>query len=101
MRGIYALNRGMGLEALLADQPEADHDQRFEELFLAYAMGLIRARPPSEAPRRGGSHDHHGLDRSGHSTQAEQLKALAGPQLARDRGHGTGCSPSRASGCGP
>ena len=49
----YALNRGMGLEALLADQPEADHDQRFEELFLAYAMGLIRARPPSEAPAEG------------------------------------------------
>jgi AcrR family transcriptional regulator len=53
VRGIYALNRGMGLEALLADQPDADHDQGFEEMFLAYAMGLIRARPPSEAPAEG------------------------------------------------
>jgi AcrR family transcriptional regulator len=43
VRGIYAISRGMGLEALLADDPGAA--DQFEEMFLAYAMGLIRARP--------------------------------------------------------
>jgi hypothetical protein len=43
VRGIDCLSRGMGLEALLADQPDPGHDQRFEEMFVACAMGLIRA----------------------------------------------------------
>src|SRR5215218_9257444 len=43
VRGIYAISRGMGLEALLADDPRAA--DQFEEMFLAYAMGLISARP--------------------------------------------------------
>jgi hypothetical protein len=34
----------MGLEALLADPPDRGPDQRFEEMFVAYAMGLMRAR---------------------------------------------------------
>jgi AcrR family transcriptional regulator len=52
VRGIYFLSRGMGLEALLADQPDPGADQRFEEMFVAYAMGLIRARARQRA--RGG-----------------------------------------------
>jgi hypothetical protein len=51
VRGIYAISRGMGLEALLADEPAAMH--QFEEMFLAYAMGLIRARPAPGAPGEG------------------------------------------------
>ena len=51
VRGIYAISRGMGLEALLADEPAAMH--QFEEMFLAYAMGLIKARPAMGAPGEG------------------------------------------------
>jgi hypothetical protein len=51
VRGIYAISRGMGLEALLADEPDAM--RQFEEMFLAYAMGLIRARPSPDAPGEG------------------------------------------------
>ena len=51
VRGIYAISRGMGLEALLADEPSAMH--QFEEMFLAYAMGLIKARPAMGAPGEG------------------------------------------------
>jgi AcrR family transcriptional regulator len=47
VRGIYAISRGMGLEALLADQPAAA--DQFEEMFVAYATGLIRARPGTAA----------------------------------------------------
>ena len=43
VRGTYAISRGLGLEALLADEP-GPVDQ-LEEMFLAYAMGLIKARP--------------------------------------------------------
>jgi AcrR family transcriptional regulator len=53
VRGIYALSRGMGLEALLADRPGAADPDQFEEMFLAYAMGLIRARAPSGPPAEG------------------------------------------------
>jgi AcrR family transcriptional regulator len=50
VRGVYAISRGMGLEALLADEPGATGTEQFEEMFLAYAMGLIRARTAAEAP---------------------------------------------------
>jgi AcrR family transcriptional regulator len=40
VRGYYALSRGMGLERLL--DPQAMPLAQFEEMFLAYAMGLIR-----------------------------------------------------------
>ena len=50
VRGVYAISRGMGLEALLADEPGAIDTEQFEEMFLAYAMGLIRARTAAEAP---------------------------------------------------
>jgi AcrR family transcriptional regulator len=53
VRGTYAISRGLGLEALLADEPGAV--DQLEEMFLAYAMGLIRARPGAG---EGGSHDH-------------------------------------------
>jgi hypothetical protein len=43
----------MGLEALLAEEP-GPRDQ-FEEMFLAYAMGLMRAQTGSGAPGEGGS----------------------------------------------
>ena len=51
VRGIYAISRGMGLEALLADDPGAA--DQFEEMFLAYAMGLISARPDTAAATKG------------------------------------------------
>jgi AcrR family transcriptional regulator len=51
VRGIYAISRGMGLEALLADEP--DSTEQFEEMFLAYAMGMTRARTGTGAPGEG------------------------------------------------
>jgi AcrR family transcriptional regulator len=42
VRGSYALSRGMGLERLLG--PQATPLAQFEEMFLAYAMGLIRRK---------------------------------------------------------
>jgi hypothetical protein len=42
VRGIYAISRGMGLEALLADEP--DSSEQFEEMFLAYATGCSPTR---------------------------------------------------------
>ena len=51
VRGIYAISRGMGLETLLADEPGA-RDQ-FEEMFLAYATGLIDGRADPDPPREG------------------------------------------------
>jgi AcrR family transcriptional regulator len=60
VRGTYAISRGLGLEALLADEPRAVDE--FEEMFLAYAMGLIEVRPGTDAPGEGGSHDHDHLD---------------------------------------
>jgi AcrR family transcriptional regulator len=51
VRGIYAISRGMGLEALLAD--DAGAADQFEEMFLAYAMGLMRARPGTPAAAEG------------------------------------------------
>jgi AcrR family transcriptional regulator len=52
VRGIDAISRGIGLEALLADEP--DSSAQFEEMFLAYAMGPMRAPTgtgtPGEAP---------------------------------------------------
>jgi AcrR family transcriptional regulator len=53
VRGVYAISRGMGLEALLADEPGAVGTEQFEEMFLAYAMGLLRARTATGAPGRG------------------------------------------------
>ena len=50
VRGIYAISRGMGLEALLADEPGAAGAEQSEEMFLACAMGLMRARAAAEAP---------------------------------------------------
>ena len=50
VRGIYAISRGMGLEALLADEPNATDTGQFEEMFLAYATGLMRARTAAEGP---------------------------------------------------
>lgn len=46
VRGYYALSRGMGLERLL--DPQATPLAQFEEMFLAYAMGLVRTKgdPP-------------------------------------------------------
>ena len=46
VRGYYALSRGMGLERLL--DPQATPLAEFEEMFLAYAMGLVRTKgdPP-------------------------------------------------------
>jgi hypothetical protein len=51
VRGIYAISRGMGLEALLADEP--DSTGQFEEMFLAYAMGLMRAPTGTGTPGEG------------------------------------------------
>jgi AcrR family transcriptional regulator len=51
VRGIYAISRGLGLEALLADGPTAV--DQFEEMFLAYATGLIRGRPGTGTTREG------------------------------------------------
>jgi AcrR family transcriptional regulator len=57
VRGIYAISRGMGLEALLADEPAATGIEQFEEMFLAYTMGLMRAPttavPPGPEPAKG------------------------------------------------
>jgi AcrR family transcriptional regulator len=50
VRGIYAISRGMGLEALLADEPGPAGTEQFEEMFLAYAMGLVRAPTAAAAP---------------------------------------------------
>jgi hypothetical protein len=46
VRGYYALSRGMGLERLLG--PQATPLAQSEEMFQAYAMGLIRRKgdPP-------------------------------------------------------
>jgi AcrR family transcriptional regulator len=46
VRGTYALSRGMGLERLL--DPQATPLAQFEEMFLAYALGVIRTKgdPP-------------------------------------------------------
>ena len=51
VRGVYAISRGLGLEALLAD--DTGTPDPFEEMFLAYVMGLIRARPGTGAPAEG------------------------------------------------
>jgi AcrR family transcriptional regulator len=51
VRGTYAISRGLGLEALLADEPGAV--DQLEEMFLAYAMGLIKARPGTVASGEG------------------------------------------------
>ena len=51
VRGVYAISRGLGLEALLAD--DAGTLDPFEDMFLAYVMGLIRARPGTGAPGEG------------------------------------------------
>jgi AcrR family transcriptional regulator len=51
VRGTYAISRGLGLEALLADEPGAV--DQLEEMFLAYAMGLIRPRPGTGASGEG------------------------------------------------
>lgn len=51
VRGVYAISRGLGLEALLAD--DTGTLDPFEEMFLAYVMGLIRARPGTGAPGEG------------------------------------------------
>ena len=48
VRGVYAISRGLGLEALLAD--DTGTLDPFEEMFLGYVMGLTRARPGTEAP---------------------------------------------------
>ena len=53
VRGIYALSRGMGLEALLADEQGAAAADQFEQMFLAYATGLIRARTATARPAEG------------------------------------------------
>lgn len=53
VRGIYAISRGMGLEALLAEEPDGSGIEHFEEMFLAYATGLMRARTTAEAPGEG------------------------------------------------
>jgi AcrR family transcriptional regulator len=51
VRGTYALSRGMGLELLLAEEPGTT--TRYEEMFLAYATGLMRARPGNDGPAEG------------------------------------------------
>jgi hypothetical protein len=51
VRGTYAISRGMGLETLLAGEPEAMG--QFEEMFVAYAMGLIEGRPGADPPGEG------------------------------------------------
>jgi AcrR family transcriptional regulator len=48
VRGTYALSRGVGLERLVA--PEATPLARFEELFMAFAMGAIRPPGATTAP---------------------------------------------------
>jgi AcrR family transcriptional regulator len=45
VRGTYALSRGMGLERLV--DPTAAPLAQFEEMFVAYAMGLTRPRTGS------------------------------------------------------
>jgi hypothetical protein len=70
IRGTYALSRGTGLERLL--DPQATPLAQFEEMFLAYAMGVIRPRTST------GAH-------SSNAGQADRLRALVGEQLARDR----------------
>ena len=51
VRGTYALSRGMGLELLLSEEPGTTTP--YEEMFLAYAMGLIRPRTGTGPPGRG------------------------------------------------
>ena len=81
VRGVYAISRGLGLEALLAD--DTGTPDPFEEMFLAYVMGLIRARPGTGAPGRGGLHDHDHLDLD-LVQPGGPAQALAGAQLSRD-----------------
>jgi AcrR family transcriptional regulator len=50
VRGTYALSRGMGLERLV--NPKATPLAQFEEMFMAYAMGAIRPRTGTAAPRQ-------------------------------------------------
>jgi hypothetical protein len=50
IRGTYALSRGIGLERLL--DPQATPLAQFEEMFLAYAMGVIRPRTSTGAPQQ-------------------------------------------------
>ena len=49
IRGTYALSRGIGLERLL--DPQATPLAQFEEMFLAYAMGVIRPGTSTAAPQ--------------------------------------------------
>jgi AcrR family transcriptional regulator len=51
VRGTYALSRGMGLELLLSEEPGTT--TRYEEMFLAYAMGLLRPRTGADGPGKG------------------------------------------------
>ena len=51
VRGAYALSRGMGLELLLSEEPGTT--TQYEEMFLAYAMGLIRPRTGTDGPGKG------------------------------------------------
>jgi hypothetical protein len=53
VRGVYALSRGMGLEALLADEQGATAADQLEQMFRAYATGLIRARTATARPAEG------------------------------------------------
>jgi AcrR family transcriptional regulator len=51
VRGTYALSRGMGLELLLSEEPGTT--TQYEEMFLAYAMGLLRPRTGADGPGKG------------------------------------------------
>ena len=82
VRGVYAISRGLGLEALLAD--DAGTLDPFEDMFLAYVMGLIRARPGTGAPGEGRLPMTSTTSTTTSSSPADRLRALAGDQLARD-----------------
>jgi hypothetical protein len=51
VRGTYALSRGMGLELLLSEEPGTT--TKYEEMFLAYVMGLLRPRTGTDGPAKG------------------------------------------------
>jgi hypothetical protein len=80
VRGTYALSRGMGLELLLAEEPGTT--TRYEEMFLAYATGLMSARPGNHGPPEGRHPMTTTTSTSTPSSQAERLRALIAHAVA-------------------
>ena len=100
VRGVYAISRGLGLEALLAD--DTGTLDPFEEMFLAYVMGLIRARPATGAPGWGGSRDQLPPPRPRPSSTPADRPCAHWPASSwpGTAGHATGCSSSGRAAAG-